>query len=131
LHVVAPLRPTAEWPAVKAFTKGIADAMASDSPDRFVSTITNSKRRGKILVDYLRNQRGATAIAPYSTRARPGAPVSMPLAWDELSAGVGPAYFTVENTPIRLASLSADPWEGFRAAAAPLEKPKPRRKKAA
>jgi bifunctional non-homologous end joining protein LigD len=131
LHVVAPLKPTTEWAAVKAFTKGIADAMATDSPDRFVSTITKSKRRGKILVDYLRNQRGATAVAPYSTRARPGAPVSMPLAWDELSAGIGPAYFAVQNTPIRLASLTADPWEGFRAAAVPLEMPKPRRKKAA
>jgi bifunctional non-homologous end joining protein LigD len=105
--------------------------MVSDSPNRFVSTITKSKRSGKILVDYLRNQRGATAVAPYSTRARPGAPVSMPLAWDELNPGVGPAYFTVQNTPIRLASLTADPWEDFRSAAAPLEMPKPRGKKAA
>ena len=131
LHVVAPLKPKAEWPAVKAFTKAIADAMASDNPDRFVATITKSIRRGKILVDYLRNQRGATAVAAYSTRARPGAAVSMPLAWGELSPGIGPAYFTVENTPTRLASLARDPWAGFRAAAVPLEEPRPRRKKAA
>jgi bifunctional non-homologous end joining protein LigD len=131
LHVVAPLKPKAEWPEVKAFTKAIADAMASDNPSRYVSTITKSKRRGKILVDYLRNQRGATAVAPYSTRARPGAAVSMPLAWDELGPGIGPAYFTVENTPTRLASLSADPWQDFRAAAAPIEEPGSRRKKAA
>ncbi|MEY9536059.1 DNA ligase D [Sinorhizobium fredii] len=131
LHVVAPLKPKAEWPAVKAFTKSIADAMASDSPDRFVSTITKSKRRGKILVDYLRNQRGATAVAAYSTRARPGAAVSMPLSWDELAPGIGPAYFTVENTPTRLASLSADPWGDFRAAAVALAEPKARRRKAA
>ena len=131
LHVVAPLKPSAHWPAVKAFTKGIADAMASDSPDRFVSTITKSKRRGKILVDYLRNQRGATAVAAYSTRARPGAAVSMPLAWDELSPGIGPAYFTVANTPTRLAALSTDPWQDFRAAAAPLAESKSRRKQAA
>ncbi|MET3582081.1 bifunctional non-homologous end joining protein LigD [Mesorhizobium robiniae] len=131
LHVVAPLKPKAKWPEVKAFTKAIADAMASDNPSRYVSTITKSKRRGKILVDYLRNQRGATAVAPYSTRARPGAAVSMPLSWDELGPGIGPAYFTVENTPVRLASLSSDPWQDFRAAAAPIEEPGSRRKKAA
>lgn len=80
LHVCAPLRPSARWPAAKAFCKAIADAMAKDSPDQYVSTITKSKRRGKILIDYLRNQRGMTAVAPYSTRARPGTAVSMPLA---------------------------------------------------
>jgi bifunctional non-homologous end joining protein LigD len=129
LHVVSPLVPKAEWPAVKMFTKTIADAMASDSPDRFVSTITKSKRQGKILVDYLRNQRGATAVAAYSTRARPGAAVSAPLSWDELGEAIGPAYFTVENMPPRLVSLRTDPWEGFRAAAAPLEGAKRRRRK--
>ena len=121
LHVVAPLKPFAEWPAVKAFCKGVADAMAKDSPDRYVSTITKSKRHGKILIDYLRNQRGMTAVAPYSTRARPGAAVSMPLAWSELSPDIGPAYFTVENTPTRLQALDADPWADFKAAAEPLK----------
>ncbi|MGD9481215.1 DNA ligase D [Shinella sp. G-2] len=121
LHVCAPLKPSARWPAVKAFCKGIADAMAKDSPDKYVSTITKSKRRGKILIDYLRNQRGMTAVAPYSTRARPGAAVSMPLAWDELNADIGPAYFTVENTPTRLHALKADPWEDFTKAAMPLK----------
>jgi bifunctional non-homologous end joining protein LigD len=130
LHVVSPVVPKAEWPAVKVFCKAIADAMASDSPDRFVSTITKSKRQGKILVDYLRNQRNATAVAAYSTRARPGAAVSAPLAWDELGDKIGPAYFTVENMPPRLAALRADPWDGFRAAAAPIEAAKPRRRKA-
>lgn len=131
LHVVAPLKPKAQWPAVKTFTKSIADAMASDTPDRFVSTINKSKRRGKILIDYLRNQRGATAVAAYSTRARPGAAVSTPLSWSELSPAIGPAYFTVENLPTRLTSLKADPWEDFRAAAVPLNESKLRRKKAA
>jgi bifunctional non-homologous end joining protein LigD len=123
LHVVAPLQPSAEWDEVKAFTKGIADAMAADSPDRYVATITKSKRRGKILVDYLRNGRGATAVAPYSTRSRPGAAVSMPLGWDELGNGIGPAYFTVANTPTRLAHLATDPWSDFRRAAVPLPGP--------
>ena len=131
LHVVSPLKPKADWPAVKAFTKAIADAMAADSPDRFVSTITKSKRQGKILIDYLRNQRGMTAVAPYSTRARAGAPVSAPLTWEELSPGIGPAYFTVDSMPTRLAALRSDPWEGFRAASVPLAGPGQRRKKAA
>src|SRR5690606_25939539 len=97
LHVVSPLKPKADWPAVKVFSKGLADAMAADAPDRYVSTITKSKRHGKILIDYLRNQRGQTAVAAYSTRARPGAAVSAPLTWDELGPGIGPDYFTVEN----------------------------------
>ncbi|PYE87871.1 DNA ligase D [Phyllobacterium leguminum] len=126
LHVVAPLEPKANWTAVKAFTKSIADAMAADSPKRYVSTITKSKRRGKILIDYLRNQRGATAIAPYSTRARPGAAVSAPLGWEELSPDIGPAYFTVLNMPTRLAALRDDPWESFWDAAVPLKTPKKR-----
>ncbi len=120
LHVVAPLRPEADWSTVKAFTKTLADAMAADSPGHYVATATKSRRRGKIFVDYLRNGRGSTAVAPYSTRARPGAPVSMPLAWDELDRNLGPAYFTVANAPPRLAHLDTDPWADFRRAAAPL-----------
>jgi bifunctional non-homologous end joining protein LigD len=131
LHVMAPLKPKADWAVVKDFCKGIADAMASDSPGRFVSTIAKSKRAGKILIDYLRNQRGSTAVAAYSTRARPGAAVSMPLAWEELSPEIGPAYFTVENTPTRLASLQSDPWQNFRASEAPLAGAAPRRRKTA
>ncbi|MBR0668045.1 DNA ligase D [Roseomonas hellenica] len=131
LHVVAPLKPKADWAAVKAFTKGIAESMAADSPERFVATITKAKRRGKILVDYLRNQRGATAVAPFSTRARPGAPVSMPLGWEEIDDAIGPAYFTVANTPTRLAALSRSPWADFRRAAVPLAPAKPKRRKAA
>lgn len=128
LHVVAPLKPKAGWVEVKAFAKGIAEAMAADAPEHFVATVAKSKRHGRILVDYLRNGRGSTAVAPYSTRARPGAAVSMPLAWDELGAAIGPDYFTVENAPARLAALDADPWADFRRAAAPLA---PRRRKAA
>jgi bifunctional non-homologous end joining protein LigD len=132
LHVVSPVKPKAEWPAVKAFTKAIADAMAADSPERFVSTIPKARRHGKILIDYLRNQRGMTAVAAYSTRARPGASVSMPLAWEELTPEIGAAYFTTRNAPARLASV-ADPWADFRAAAAPIEearkKAKPTRKR--
>ena len=129
LHVVAPLKPQADWAKAKAFTKGIADAMASDNPDKYVSTIAKAKRRGKILVDYLRNQRGATAVAAYSTRARPGAAVSMPLGWDELGPDIGPAHFTVYNATQRMAALGKDPWDGFRSAAVPLNGKAAKRRK--
>ena len=120
LHVVAPLKPKAKWPEVKAAMKALADSMSADSPSDYVSTVSKAKRKGKILIDYLRNGRGATAVAPYSTRARPGAPVSMPLSFEELSADILPNHFTVENVPARLASLDADPWADFRKAEAPL-----------
>ncbi len=131
LHVCAPLTPKADWSALKAFTKTMAEEMASDDPQRFVATISKAKRRGRILVDYLRNQRGATAVAAYSTRAREGAPVSMPLSWDELTPQIGPAHFTVLNAPTRLANLSADPWADFRTAAAPLPTGGPSRRRRA
>ncbi len=131
LHVVAPVKPKAEWPAAKAFTKAIAEAMAADSPALYVATIAKAKRHGKILIDYLRNQRGMTAVAAYSPRARPGAPVSMPLGWDELGPEIGPAYFTIGSAPASLASLADDPWKGFRAAAAPIEGRKRRASKSA
>ncbi|WP_274423977.1 DNA ligase D [Chelativorans sp. YIM 93263] len=120
LHVVAPLKPRAAWGEVKGFAKQIADSMASDSPERFVATVSKAKRKGKILIDYLRNGRGATAVAPYSTRARPGAAVSMPLGWDELDPAIGSDYYTVENAITRLAALTTDPWEEFWKAAKPL-----------
>ncbi|OWJ78886.1 DNA ligase D [Haematobacter genomosp. 1] len=116
LHVVAPLTPKATWPSVKSFTKSLAEAMAADEPEHFVATISKARRKGRILIDYLRNQRGMTAVAPYSTRARPGAAVSMPVPWEALP-GIGPQDFTVLNIADHLAS---DPWETFRASAKPL-----------
>lgn len=127
LHVVAPLVPKADWPAVKAFAKTLAGAMAADSPDAYVATIAKSKRKGRILIDYLRNGRGMTAVAAFSPRARPGAAVSMPVGWEELDQ-FGPAHFTVKNTPNRLAALARDPWEDFRPAARPLTVKAQRRK---
>jgi bifunctional non-homologous end joining protein LigD len=121
LHVVSPLKPKAGWDEVKDFCRSIAEAMAHDSPDRFVSVVTKAKRTGRILVDYLRNGRGATAVAPYSTRARPGATVAMPLSWDELTPAVRSNYFTVANAPNRMLSLKSDPWEDFRRAEKPLD----------
>ena len=113
LHVVLPLRPVHTWDEVKAFSKGLADHLVHMIPDRFVANMSKHKRKGKIYVDYLRNARGATAIAAYSTRARPGAPVSVPLAWEELSVDVRSDHFTVDNVVVRLNRLKQDPWRDY------------------
>ncbi|MGP2492994.1 DNA ligase D [Mesorhizobium sp. PUT5] len=123
LHVVAPLRPAAGWEAVKDFCKDIADAMAADSPGRFIAKAAKAERKGRIFVDYLRNTRGGTAIVPYSSRARAGATVAMPLAWEELSPAITSSHFTVANAMARLDNLASDPWEDFRRRAAPLPDP--------
>ena len=98
----------------------MARSMAADDPDRYVATITKAKRTGRILLDYLRNGRNNTAIVAYGARARPGAPVSMPLAWEELGPEIGPAHFTVANAPARVAN-TPDPWADFRRAAVALD----------
>ncbi len=111
LHVVCAIEPTMTWEAAKDFAHEVADAVVKEEPSRFVATMTKSRRKGKIFIDYLRNGRGATFIAPYSPRARPGAPVAMPLAWDELTNDLRPDQFTIENAFERLDALRADPWE--------------------
>ena len=110
LHVVVPLAPGASWDDAKAFTQGVAQALAKARPDRYVATMAKTARRGKIFIDYLRNGRGATAVAPYSTRALPQASVSTPLAWDELSEGIRADHFRIGNLRQRLAVLRDDPW---------------------
>ncbi|PXA85373.1 DNA ligase D [Nostoc sp. 3335mG] len=84
VHVIAPLSPEAEWPAVKDFAQRFAAALAEDQPERFTAALAKKKRTGRIFVDYLRNQRGATAVMPYTVRAREGAPVAVPVTWAEL-----------------------------------------------
>jgi bifunctional non-homologous end joining protein LigD len=113
LHVVSPLAPEIGWEELKAFAHGVALSMERDAPSAYVSTMAKKARGGRIYVDTLRNARGATAVAAYSTRARPGAPVSTPVHWDELSPALTPARFTLENIGRRLAALKSDPWEGF------------------
>jgi len=110
LHVVVPLKPKAPWKDALAFTREIAEAMAADEPDRYTTTSVKQEREGRIFIDYLRNNREASAIAPYSTRSRPGAPVATPVAWEELSPELRPNGFTVKNLGERLASLKRDPW---------------------
>jgi bifunctional non-homologous end joining protein LigD len=84
VHVIAPLRPEAEWPAVKDFAQRFATALAQAEPDRFTAALAKAKRTGRIFLDHLRNQRGATAVMPYSVRAREQAPVAAPVTWEEL-----------------------------------------------
>jgi bifunctional non-homologous end joining protein LigD len=106
VHVVVPIR-DADWDAVKDFSQRVALSMAADSPDRYVGKMTKSLRDGKIFIDYFRNTREATSVAPYSTRARPGAPVSAPLSWEQLGRSKSAAEFTVLNLKKR---LKDDPW---------------------
>ncbi len=110
LHVVVPLRRRHGWDDVKTFAKALAAAMAEDSPGEFTINMAKAARAGRIFIDYLRNDRGATAIAPYSTRARKGAPVATPVGWAELSSELRSAAFTVRNLPPRLRALGEDPW---------------------
>jgi bifunctional non-homologous end joining protein LigD len=114
LHVVVPLAPRRhDWDDAKRFCKHLAGMLADQTPKLYTITMAKAARQGKIFVDYFRNDRGATAVAAYSTRAREGAPVSTPLAWNELAAISGSDHFRVENVPARLASLKRDPWEGI------------------
>jgi bifunctional non-homologous end joining protein LigD len=113
LHVVLPLQRVHTWDEVKAFSKGLADHLVRLIPNRFIANMSKQKRTGKIYVDYLRNAKGATAIAAYSTRARAGAPVSVPLAWEELSVDLRSDHFTVANVVARLKGLKRDPWRDY------------------
>ncbi|TVP45596.1 MAG: DNA ligase D [Gemmatimonadales bacterium] len=113
LHLVLPIVRRSTWDEVRGFSQDLARRMEREAKDRFVSSSSKAKRKGRIFVDYLRNGRGATAIASYSTRARPGAPVATPLRWDELDGLESPSAFTVQTVPSRLERLEADPWEGF------------------
>ena len=110
LHVVVPVQPRTEWDEAKAFCRAVADFMVRAAPERFIATVSKAARKGKIFIDYLRNGRGATAVAPYSTRAKPGATVSTPIAWEELTSSLHSDHFTIENLPARLGKLKKDPW---------------------
>lgn len=113
LHIVIPILPEYDWENVKEFSHVFVNFLEKNAPDRYISKMTKSKRQGKIFVDYLRNQRTATAIAPFSTRARIHAPVSTPLFWEELSDKMEENYFTINTLPKRLNQLKKDPWEEF------------------
>src|SRR3546814_696915 len=101
------------WDAVRAFCDAFADAMAEHAPERYVATMSKAKRPGKIFIDWLRNTRGATSVASWSMRARKGAPVAVPLRWEDLGAIRRPDAFDLVAAKQRAARLRRDPWAGF------------------
>jgi bifunctional non-homologous end joining protein LigD len=119
LHVVTPIEAKGvDWATAKAFARDLCKAMAADAPDRYLITMAKAARGGRIFLDYLRNDRMATAVAPLSPRARPGAPVSMPLTWSQVKTGLDPANYTVRTVPGLMKTLKA--WADYRDGERPL-----------
>jgi DNA ligase D len=110
LHVVVPITRRYAWPEVKAFAKRAAELLAAAAPGQYLTRISKAERKGRIFIDYLRNDPTSTAVGPYSTRARAGAPVATPLAWEELSPKLQPRDFDIASVPKRLQRLRQDPW---------------------
>jgi len=110
LHVTVPIVPRAGWDEIKTFCRAVAEELTRREPERYIATMSKAKRQGKIFVDYLRNGRGATFIAPYSPRAREGALIAMPIEWDDLSAKFKPERFSVRSAAQALRGRSSDPF---------------------
>ena len=123
LHVVTPLAPAKRsklgWPEAKAFAQALCAQMAEDHPDRYLINMAKKQRTGRIFLDYLRNDRLSTAVAPLSPRLHEGAPVSMPLRWPQVKAGLDPSRYTMRTAPALLAKSKA--WEDYCEAVRPLE----------
>ncbi len=118
LHVCVPLVPERGWEELEEFTRAVAQRLARDEPATFTANLAKAQRKGKVYVDYLRNVRGANAVGVYSTRAKAGAPVSVPVDWDELDRLSGPRDFTVAEVPLRVLGFGSgqtvDPWARYR-----------------
>jgi bifunctional non-homologous end joining protein LigD len=123
LHVVTPLsvesRDGLGWKEAKAFAQAVCVQMANDSPDRYLIVMSKRLRKGRIFLDYLRNDRMATAVAPLSPRARPGAPVSMPVDWNQVKSELDPERYTMRGVPVFL--RKSKPWQGYCEGERPLK----------
>jgi bifunctional non-homologous end joining protein LigD len=119
LHIVTPLSDKVPWDAAKAFAREVCARMAADAPDKYLITMSKKAREGRIFLDYLRNDRTSTAVAPLSARARPGGTVSMPLNWTQVKAGLDPTKYTIRTAPDLIAKSTA--WEDYFDAAKPLK----------
>jgi bifunctional non-homologous end joining protein LigD len=113
LHVVIPILPEYEWEDVKIFSRALVDCLVANNKKDYIEKMSKASRKHKIFIDYLRNQRGATSIAPYSTRAKKYAPVATPIEWDELTSDIKDTFFTIETLPNRLKKITKDPWKDF------------------
>ncbi|WP_441817866.1 non-homologous end-joining DNA ligase [Lysobacter sp. TAB13] len=113
VHVCVPIRRGPDWARVKAFSEAFAGAMVEQSPLRYLATASKAARKDRIFIDWLRNARGATSVTSWSLRARSGAPVAMPLRWDEFSRSRASTDFDLAKAKRRASRLSSDPWEGF------------------
>lgn len=111
VHVIAPLKPSMEWPEVKAFCKAFAQNLAEEMPDKFTANMSKARRKGKLFIDYLRNERGSTAIAPWSSRSREGAPAAVPVNWDELQTVKAANQFSLAQAAAR--AKLPDPWKDY------------------
>jgi bifunctional non-homologous end joining protein LigD len=120
-HVVVPLKPKADWDTVKTFSHDFARAMEQTAPDRYTSVLSKKARKGRIFVDYLRNGRGSTAVAPWSSRGKPKATVAVPVTFDMVKDGIGPGDFAIGSKALADALKRPDPWADFFKAAKPLK----------
>jgi bifunctional non-homologous end joining protein LigD len=123
LHVVISLVPRADWEEAKAWCRAFAELMSLEQPDKYVPMLSKVERRGRILIDWLRNAIGNTAIGSYCPRARPGAGIATPLAWSEVTPKLDPSSFTLKTVPARLQKLRRPPWSDFDKSAHPLPQP--------
>lgn len=123
LHVVVPFRRGPDWEAAKRFCEALAEAMAARYPQDYIATASKARRKGRIFIDWLRNTRGATSVCNWSLRARAGAPVAMPLRWEELARVESGAAFDLRKALRRAAALKRDPWEGVATLRQSLPKP--------
>ncbi len=119
VHVVVPLTPGHNWDTHKDFASRFAQALSAAEPDRFTATMSKAKRKGRIFIDWLRNQRGSTAILPYSARARPGAPVAIPIDWEELDRMKDAHPFSIDDPDTLLKRSKGLKGWGFAAQALP------------